>query len=226
MIAAAFQHIGHIPLLCGQITLVGVVQGIHRDGTVVDDEAVQVAIAIVIKERSLRGIAIVIQPVFFCSFCKSKVVVIDEKLVPPQFRVKHIAGITDINIQPAVVVDINQYNTGTPLFFCRKTGSFRNIFKLKIPFVEVELVASLVGSKKNIRQPVIVEVADGNTAAIIKIPVIEHIETAVLREFVLEMNGAVFNQAEQSVFLFLATGETGYNKEDENKLEATIPIHV
>ena len=63
------------------------------------------------------------------------------------------------------------FQPGLPSTSCR----FCNVFKLKIAFIEIELIGQLVGSKKNILQTIIIYIANSNAGAIVHIFISEYI---------------------------------------------------
>ena len=100
----------------------------------------------------------------------------------------------------------------------------RHIFKLPVPFINIKLTTSLVGSKKYIRFPVIVHVPDSNTTAVIEIPVFENIEIFGICNCIVESNTCSVKKASfetthplllefRCFFLFTLT-----KKKKENKI--------
>ena len=82
---------------------------------------------------------------------------------------------TNINIQQPISVYISHGNTRAPVRITCHTGFFGNIFKFKISFIQVKLIVTFaVCSKINIRQSIIVDITNGNTATIVIIEVIQN----------------------------------------------------
>jgi hypothetical protein len=105
-----------------------------------------------------------------------------------------MARIAYINIQPSVVVDVHKYHTCTPHTVLHDSGTFCNVLKLEIAFVEIDLVVPHIGRKENIRQPVIVQIAHGHAAAIIKVSEKKTILQVTVNYFIIEINAGIFNQ--------------------------------
>ena len=83
MVSAAFEEIGIPAIGFGQVASVGVVEGIDGDGAIVDHEAVEVAVAVVVEEGDLGRIGRDIEAVFGGFFGKGIVMVIDIELIFP-----------------------------------------------------------------------------------------------------------------------------------------------
>jgi len=81
VVAAAFQEIGYGPFCIGEVASVGVVEGIDGDGAVVDHEAVEVAVAVIVEEGDLGSVGGDIEAVFGGCFGKGIVVVVDIEFI-------------------------------------------------------------------------------------------------------------------------------------------------
>jgi hypothetical protein len=81
-----------------------------------------------------------------------------------------MTGITNINIQPSVVVNIHKYNSRTPHTILHNSRMRGDIFKFETAFVQVEFIITHIRGEKNIRQSVIIYIARSHAASIIKIP--------------------------------------------------------
>src|SRR5215470_14035221 len=57
MIPTAFPYCSYGPIRIGKISLIGVIQTVRRNGTVIDDKTIEVAIQIVVKKTYLRCVA-------------------------------------------------------------------------------------------------------------------------------------------------------------------------
>jgi hypothetical protein len=70
---------------------------------------------------------------------------------------------------------------------------------MEIALVQVEPVGKHIGRKENIRQPIIVDVSDGDTAAIVKIAVGEDVEllivSEVIRKIDLRLGSGIFRKS-------------------------------
>ena len=196
VIAATFQHRFDRPGGVDQVPPVGVVEGVDRDGTILDHKTVQVAVAVIVKKGDLRGIGGDIEAVLMRGFRKGAVVVIDVKFVAPP-AVAHVAGIADVDIQPAVVVDVDEDCAGAPHAVLVEARLRGNVFKMEIAFIEIEFVASHVRREENIREAVVVDVADGNPAAVVEVPEKEAIVQPLISDLVVEFDAGILHQFEK-----------------------------
>jgi hypothetical protein len=67
----------------------------------------------------------------------------------------------------------------------------RNVFKLKSAFIEEEFVLAHISCHKHIREPVIIDITDGNAGAIVEVPVAKNVEILVILKGVGEYDAAV-----------------------------------
>jgi len=202
MIAAAFEEIGHGPVGRAKITFVGVVEGVNGNETVVDDEAIEVTIHIVIEECGVGGIAAFIgQSVFRCFICERKVVVIDEELTL-WFLSVDITGIADEDIKPAIVVHIGHDHTGAPIVLGTETRFGGNVFELPVAFIEEEFIWAHVGGEEYIGPAVIIDITDGGTAAVVKVAVAEDVEVGTVMDIVAELNAGLLHLREERFRFF------------------------
>lgn len=103
-----------------------------------------------------------------------------------RFFARFIARVANIDVEQTVGVQIHHDDPGAPEFCADHARLFRDIFKLKIAFVEVQLVLAHVGSKEHIGKAVVVHVADGHAAAVVEIAVTEDVEIFGILDFVNE----------------------------------------
>jgi hypothetical protein len=148
-----------------------------------------------------------------CGFGKRIVVVVDIELVPP-VSTRHVTGITDIDVQPAVVVYVYEDYTGAPHAVLHDAGSFCNVLKFEISFIDVELIFGLISRKENIWQAVIIDIPDGYAAAIIKIPEQETVFQLTVDDLVIKIHAGIFDEIKQSRFAFLQSAGSGAKKEE------------
>ena len=137
-------------------------------------------------------VAAFVQAIFSGRFLKSLVAVINKKgifLVTGKF---FVPCITNINIQESITIHVCHYHARIPFIGLFDTRFFRNIFKLKIAFIQIQFIGSHVGSKENIGQTIVVNITNGNASAIIKITVIENVKFFSIYNFVIERNTRVF----------------------------------
>ena len=105
----------------------------------------------------------------------------------------HIAGIADVNIQPAISIDIRHGHTRTPSAGSSHSCFFGYIFKLKVPFVEVQLIGSEVGRKIQIRKAIVIHISNGYPTPIVEVAVGKDIEVLVKSKVVLKADPRRFS---------------------------------
>src|SRR5579862_6393324 len=99
-----------------------------------------------------------------------------------------------VNIEIPISIYISHGNARRP-FVLHWSGyaCFRRyILKLHIAFIKVKFVSGGIGSKKNIRQPVVIDVANGYSATVVIIHVIEYTQTVIIRIGIGEMDAGFF----------------------------------
>jgi hypothetical protein len=168
MVAAAPEKGLYRPCGIGEVAPVGIVEGIDRDGAVIDHEAVEVAVAVIVEEGDLGSIGGDVEAIFGGGLGEGAVVVIDIEFVA-SVAVAHMAGVTDIDVEPAVVVDVYHGDPGAPHTILAEAGFVGDIFELEVALVEVQLIAAHIGGEEDIGEPVVVDIADGYAAAVVKI---------------------------------------------------------
>ena len=99
-----------------------------------------------------------------------------------------MACIANINIQPAIAVYIFHGNTGIPMMITLQTGFCGDVFKFPVAFIEVEFVVVLVWGKKNIWFAIIINVANGNATAVVKVVIVEDVHSIIVLHIVAEGN--------------------------------------
>jgi hypothetical protein len=94
----------------------------------------------------------------------------------------------NIDIRPAVIIDIAYCHTLTPLSCSAYAGFVRDIFELKITFIEVQPVGDAVAGKIDIGATVAVEVADTHTTAVIEVGHVHGINGVVFDDTIVEID--------------------------------------
>ena len=145
---------------------------------------------VVIKKSGVRTQPFVGNAVGGRLVYKTKVFLVDKQLVRAVVA-RHIARVAHINIQPAVGIYVRQRSARAPLFGASYACFFANVFKLKISFVQKQLVVAHVRGQKHVYQPVVVYIAQGYAAAVVKISVGKHIKFTVVAKFVFKINARV-----------------------------------
>src|SRR6476469_3869892 len=102
-----------------------------------------------------------------------------------------MTGVAYVHIQPAISIDVNHYRTCAPHRILPEACLVRNILKLKIALVQVQLVLSHIGSKQHIGQAIIVDVSQGHTSSIIKIAEIKTIVQLAIYHLIIEINASI-----------------------------------
>src|SRR5687768_13175003 len=95
---------------------------------------------VIIKKYGLSVKALCIQSIILGFFSKRQVAIINEKFIPPT-KIFVLAYFTHIDIQQSVSVYISNSYTGFPITFSFNACFMRNIFKSKIPFIQVKFIA-------------------------------------------------------------------------------------
>lgn len=152
----------------------------------VEDEAIQVAVVVVIEEDRLRGKSGQVKAIFLRAFRESAVAIVDKELVMAVQVMFTLYG-ADIDIQQAIAVDIRHGRPGAPIRSAGYSCLIRDVLELEIAFVEVKPVAALpVSGKINIGQAVIVDIAYCYSSPIVVIEIIENAESFFFLYFILE----------------------------------------
>jgi hypothetical protein len=118
----------------------------------------------------------------------------------------HVAGIADIDIQPPVVVDIDQHDAGAPHAVLPEPGFCGGVFEMEIAFIEIDLIIAHIGRENDVGKAVIIQIADGYAAAVIKIAEEKAIFQLVVDHLVIEIDAGVVHQFEKGRRLFLPAG--------------------
>ena len=162
----------------------------------VELEHVEVAVEVEVEERCLGRkagqIEVVINGFVFVSGDAIFNAFAYEQLVAP-FDALVVAQLAHVEVKQAVVVDVHDADTGRPAIHACHTCFFGHVFELEAALVEEHLVRAHVVRKIQIHKTVVVEVACAHTAAVEKVHVVEHVESAALAQFVCEFQpGGVF----------------------------------
>jgi len=223
VVAAAFQEVSHGPLGLWQVASIGVVEGIDGDRAVIDHEAIQVAIVVIVEKRYLGSIGRDIQAIFCSGFCKGAILIIDVELVSP-VTVLHVAGVAYIDIQPAVVIDVHKHGACAPHAVLREARSGGDVLKFEISFIQVDPVLTHIGGEEDIRQTVVIEVADGYAAAIVEVAEQEAVVDLFVHHLIVEVDACVVHQLEQCLIMLLVIA--GEKQEAEGEEMKEVKFHV
>ncbi len=95
-----------------------------------------------------------------------------------------VANGTYINIQQPIPIHIYHRNTSFPICLTFYASTSSNILKMKIALVQVKLIAFGIGSKKNIRQSIIIDITNCHPRTIIEIQIIQKAERILVNIWV------------------------------------------
>ena len=165
-----------------------------RPRRVIDDEQVEVAVAVVVEERGLGGVAGVRDAVGRRLLDEGRDAVgvqslVDVQLVGPELPL-HEAGVTDVEIEPAIAVHIGEGDAGRPARAVQ-AGLRGDVAEVELPLVQVQPGAAEVRREDNLREPVAGQVPDRDAAAVVVVPVSEDVEVAGFGEAILEADAGI-----------------------------------
>src|SRR5258706_11122126 len=103
-----------------------------------------------------------------------------------------------MDVELAVAVDVRQRPARRPSTGFGDAGVLRDVAKLKVAEVQVELRAVLVGGEDDLGQAVAGEVAEGHAAAVVKVAVGEDVQVAGVGETIREADAGVARGEERS----------------------------
>ena len=196
VIASSFEPGLYGPFGIGKITTIGIVQGIDGDRAVVDHKTIQVAIAVIIKESDLGSVGGYAQSILVGGFGKGEIMIVDIELVLAM-PIAHMPGVADINIEPSIIVDIDEHYACAPHAVLAEAGLVGNVFEMEVTFVEIKFVVRHVGGEEDVREAVVVDIPDGDAAAVVEIAEKEAIIELAIFYVILEMDACIFFQLEQ-----------------------------
>ena len=149
-IATTFEFFCHIPVFGAQFPLVGIIECIDGNETVVEDVTVEIPILVIIKKGSMCSESGIIQAIPCCLIGKMHFSIINPEFVL-RIHTGLIACIANIDIQVTILINIYQGYARTPLLFIPETCRLRYIFKRPIAFIKIKFIGSHVGCKEHIR---------------------------------------------------------------------------
>ena len=126
-----------------------------------------------------------------------------------------MSRVADIDIEPAVIIDVDEYDACAPHAILAKPCFVGDVFEGPVAFVEEELVTSHIGGEEDIRKAIVVDIPDGHSAAVVKIAEEEAIIFLAVCHVVAEFDTGVGLQLEQRVIIAsVRTGRAGQQKEE------------
>ena len=214
VIASAFEPGLYGPFGIGKITAIGIVQGIDRDGAVVDHKTIEVAVAVIVKKSDLGSVGGYAEPVFVGGFGKGEVMIVDIELVLA-VAIAHMPGVADIDVEPSVIVDIHEHYACAPHAVLSEAGLVGDVLELEIAFVEIKLIVRHVGGEEDVGEAVVVDIPDGDATAVVEIAEKEAIIEPTIFYVVLKMDACIFFQLEQGrgVGGVITGGEKKYSQQ-------------
>ena len=142
--------------------------------------------------------------------------IIDIQFIPPEF-LRVIAGISEVKVEPAIGVDVDEVDAGIPAIGAAgHAGFFSDVFELQVAFIQIEFVWRHIAGKVQVGQAVVVDVSHGYSSAIVEIFIRQHIEFLCFRQLVgkgdtglggiqaAEVSGALFRSELRSFFVTAA----------------------
>lgn len=103
-----------------------------------------------------------------------------------------MSGVADIDVEPTVAVDVRHDDAGAPLLFGGgEPCLFRNVLKMPVAFVEIELIGPHIGGEEYVGEAVVVDVADGYAAAIVEVAIVDNVGGIGVDYFIDEIDAGV-----------------------------------
>ncbi len=196
VVAASFEAWLNGPCRVGKIASIRVVEGVDGNGAVIDHEAIQIAVTVIVKKGHLSGVSGYAKAVSIGCLCEGEIMVIDVELIL-SIAIGHMTGVADIDVQPAVVIDVYEYYSCAPHAVLTEAGFAGDIFELEIAFIEIELIAGHVGGEEDIGEAVVVDVADGYAAAVVEVTKEEAVVQSAVMHIIFKMDACVLFQLEE-----------------------------
>ena len=164
-----------------------------RPRRVVDHEQVEIAVAVVVEEHGLRGVAGIGHAVRRGLFYEGGNAVgveplIDVQLVGPELWVE--AGVADVDVEQPVAVHVGEGDAGGPAPAVQP-GLGGDVAEAKLAFVQVQPGAALIRGEHDLGQAVAGQVAEGDAAAVVVVAVGEDVQVVRVSETILEADAAV-----------------------------------
>src|SRR5256714_4208672 len=175
----------------------GVARADASDGTegVVDEKEIQTPVAVIVQESRLSGRAFVGNAICGGHLLEGRDAVrvqtlIDVQLVRPPLT-RDVAGVANVDVQPAIAIDIGQSDSRSPQPFAFDSRFLSDVLELEVTFVEIEVIAVLVGGEHDLGQTISIQVPDGYSTAVVVIAVGEDVELGRFLESVREVDAGV-----------------------------------
>ena len=165
-----------------------------RPRRIVDHEEIQVAVAIVVEEHRLGGVARVRDAVGGRLLHERRHPVrvhalVDVQLVGPEPAVAE-TGVADVNVEPPVAVHVGEGDAGGPSLV-PQAGLLGDIAEAELALVEIQPRPAQIRGQHDLGEPVARQVAERRPAAIVVVAVGEDVQLAGVGEAILEADAGV-----------------------------------
>ena len=203
VIPPSFQFFIDVPLIDRSIPHAAVIKRTKGQRAVIDQQAIEIAVKVIIKKAGLGTKTGMIQSVGFGTFRKTEILVVDIEFIQP-VSVIDPSRITDVNIQPAIVIDIHHGHAGAPHTILPEPGFGSDILKFHPAFIQVYFIFPHITGKDHIGQAIIIDIAQSHPAAIIKIAKAETVIRFIIDDDIGEIypGGGTVQQGKQARFTF------------------------
>ena len=184
---------------------------------------VQVAVAVVVEEGRLGGVARVSNAVVGSGLDEGRHVVFTKPLVDVEqiLAAQRIFAERrrDVNIQPTILINIHQGHARAPLVLARYLRLRGDVLKLHIALIKVQRVVHHVAGEVQIRQAVVVKITHSHSPAVVDVFFFQNVERVVFDNAVGKGDMGLFggNETEESVW---STLTAYYAKQRSHKVNS------
>ena len=147
---------------------------------VVDEEHVQIPVAVVVEEGRLGRVPFVREPVLARHLLEGRNAILVQPLVDVQLvraaLARDVAGVADVDVEQPVAVHVGEGDSGGPESLAADPRFIGHVLELEVALVQVELVPVLVGGEHDLGKSISIEVADRHATAVVEIAVGEDVQ--------------------------------------------------
>ena len=199
-LTAQFSHI--------EITVLG--------NRVVEQEHIEVAIPVVVKEGRHGRLCGIIQAISGGLFFKGVVSLVDKQQVLSVLCII-FSGTAHIDIEPAIVVHVGHHSSGAPSG--RGQSCFgSNILKIPVSLIDIQAVADIVAGEEQIAETIVVDIACTDTSTVIEVLVLQHIALFIFLQVIAERDPCQTGVCQVELrWLILGPGKNGRNQDQQEK---------
>ena len=147
-------------------------------GGVVEEVHVQVAVAVVVEKHGLGGVAGEVESILLGAVGEGAVAVVDVQDVVAVHREMTHGG--DVDVQAPVAVDVGHGDAGLPAIGICHAGALGDVLEPVVPQVPVQPIGTHVRGEVEIRKAVAVDIAHGDTAAVVVVEEVDDVERGIL----------------------------------------------